>query len=69
MKLGINVKGSLDDIKVGLGKVKYKDENVITKKGQFANGGVNLRTVLQEELKRKIVSITQATEESKRRKK
>ena len=69
MKLGINVKGSFDDIKVGLGKVKYKDENVITKKGQFANGGVNLRTVLQEELKRKIVSITQATEESKRRKK
>lgn len=50
-KLGVNVSGTMDDMKVKLGKARYKDEKTITKEGQFANGGINLRTELQKKLK------------------
>jgi hypothetical protein len=50
-KLGVNVSGTMDDMKVKLGKARYKDEKTITKEGQFAYGGINLRTELQKKLK------------------
>jgi hypothetical protein len=50
-KLGVNVSGTMDDMKVKLGKARYKDEKTITKERQFAYGGINLRTELQKKLK------------------
>ena len=41
-------------MKIRLGKAKYKDEKVITKKGQFSNGGINVRRQLHDNLKKTI---------------
>lgn len=66
IKFGINVSGDLDDLKVGVGKAKYKDKKTITRKGQFANGGVNLRTETQNRLREAIKNSIEAYAEEKK---
>ncbi|MBO6006039.1 MAG: AsmA family protein [Paludibacteraceae bacterium] len=64
-KLGVNVTGTLDKMKIRLAKCKYKDEKTVTRKGQFSNGGVNLRSELQNNLRAAIRNAvnTYATEQ------
>ena len=66
IKFGINVSGDLDDLKVGVGKANYKDKKTITRKGQFANGGVNLRTETQNRLREAIKNSIEAYAEEKK---
>ena len=67
-KLGVNVSGTLDDMKIRLARCKYKDEKTVTRKGQFSNGGVNLRSELQNNLRAAIRNAVNsyATEQKER---
>lgn len=66
IKFGINVSGDLDNLKVGVGKAKYKNKKTITRKGQFANGGVNLRTETQNRLREAIKNSIETYAEEKK---
>ena len=46
-KLGVNVSGTLDDMKIRLAKCKYKDEKTVTRKVQYNKWSNDSGTMLQ----------------------
>lgn len=67
LKLGVNVSGTIEDMKIRPALPKYKDDKTVTRKDQFSNGGVNLRSELQTRLREAIKNSLNAYVDEKKK--